>query len=161
MCIIFEIFSRQLIFAFNSLSLHVLRSYKKTYNIRNNWNVCKLNNIGWYCCVLDDRDGSVIVSFLVSLDEAATNETESSVQSVLQSELTANSTGVSLGQYELSGNRLTAVTIKGKTMTIQSSPKCVNFGEYVRAKTLRLELGWGSRKINTWPSKNQQDGFPN
>ena len=90
-----------------------------------------------YCWVLDDRDGSVIVSFLVSLDEAATNETESSVQSALQSVLSVNSTGVFLGQYELRGNRLTVVTIKGKTMTMQSSPKCVNFGEYVRAKTLR------------------------
>ena len=83
----------------------------------------------------------------MSLDEAATNETESSVQSAIQSVLSVNSTGVFLGQYQLRGDRVTAVTIEGKTMTIQSSSKCVNLEEYARAKTVCRELGWGSRKI--------------
>ena len=63
----------------------------------------------FYC-----RRGSVIVEFLVTFDPES-NENISSVQSIMQQELNVtNSNEFFLGQFQLSGNRQTAVTYQGK-----------------------------------------------
>ena len=62
----------------------------------------------FYC-----REGSVIVVYLVTFDPES-NETISSVQSIIQQELNVtDSDGTFLEQFQLSGNRQTAVTYQG------------------------------------------------
>ena len=57
-----------------------------------------------------------MVATYVSTFDSASNETASSVQAVIQSELTSNNTGTFLGPYQLSGTRQTAVTYTGKCL---------------------------------------------
>ena len=56
----------------------------------------------------------MIVEYLVTFDPAS-KETISSVQSIIQQELNVtDSDGTFLGQFQLSGNRQTAVTYQGE-----------------------------------------------
>ena len=63
----------------------------------------------FYC-----RRGSVIVEYLVTFDPES-SETISSVQAIIQQELNVtNSNEFFLEQFQLSGNRQTAVTYQGE-----------------------------------------------
>ena len=63
--------------------------------------------------------GSIVATYVATVDPAS-NETASSMQAVIQEELTMDNDRTFLGQLQLSGTRQTAVTYQGKPITLNA-----------------------------------------
>ncbi|CAB4002911.1 63 kDa sperm flagellar membrane -like, partial [Paramuricea clavata] len=64
------------------------------------------------CPVTGFSAGTIVVTYLATLDPSATNETASTIQAAIQQQLFVNGTGTFLGQYHLQGTRQTALTFE-------------------------------------------------